>query len=61
MEQSLPAVNHVIAVEPDVKFNNKIIKALQPPDGRTIKVSKTPDGRTVKVSKSTRWKDNQGE
>ena len=50
LENSLPKINHVIAVEPDVKFNNKIIKALNPPDVRKIK-----------VSKFTRWQKSQGE
>ena len=50
LEESLPNINHVIAVEPDVKFNDKITKALNPPGGRSIK-----------VSKSTRCQDNQSE
>ena len=40
LDRSLPMINHVIAVEPDVKFNDKIIKALNSPNDRTIKVSK---------------------
>ena len=41
LERVLPQIKHVIAVEPDVQFNDTITRALQPFNDRPLKVSAT--------------------